>query len=104
MGPIFSEYLYIQFFSHDKDKLKNADVYWPNSKFNELLMQLRFYVTPDMTLVKPGRQNNEVKLRLIVDYKKLIVRYITRRIICLTAQNTKTGGSQKMMRLFCLHQ
>jgi hypothetical protein len=53
LGPIFSEYLYIQFFCRDKDQ-PAPNTFWPAAKFKELLMQLRFHVTPDTALVQAG--------------------------------------------------
>jgi hypothetical protein len=61
MGPIFSEYLYIQFFCNASDKPKTPNLYWPEPKFNELLMQLRFYVTPDTSIVKEGTHCEKLK-------------------------------------------
>ena len=70
MGPIFSEYLFIRFFqrggeeTHEKDKR-----YWPIPKFQELLMQLNFFVAPDPKMVKKGRllYNCILGLELAID-------------------------------------
>lgn len=51
MGPIFSEYLYIRFYSGG-----TGNKYWADAKFQELLMQLQFNnVMPDAALIKPGQ-------------------------------------------------
>ncbi|CAD5126579.1 unnamed protein product [Dimorphilus gyrociliatus] len=49
MGPIMSEYLYIQFFKNGGMQ-KGDKVFWMPPKFQELLMQIRYYVVPDMKL------------------------------------------------------
>ncbi|KAL4227940.1 hypothetical protein ACF0H5_013379 [Mactra antiquata] len=46
MGPIFSEYLFIRFFQRPGEETKDQR-YWPVPKFQELLMQLNFFVAPD---------------------------------------------------------
>ena len=55
MGPIFSEYLFIRFFQRDVEKT-NDDRYWPLGKFQELLMQLRYSVVPDDSIITGGRK------------------------------------------------
>ena len=55
MGPIFSEYLFIRFFCRDGEKSINASVYWPESKFHELLLQIYHYVNPEVDLIKSGK-------------------------------------------------
>lgn len=55
MGPIFSEYLFIRFFCRDGEQPKTSSVYWPESKFHELLMQLRFNVNPDVDIITSGK-------------------------------------------------
>lgn len=51
MGPIMSEYLYVKFFktgvTQREDKL-----FWLPEKFQELLMQIRYYVVSDAKLIK----------------------------------------------------
>ena len=55
MGPIFSEYLFIRFFQRGGEETGDKDQrYWPIPKFQELLMQLNFYVVPDQKMVKKG--------------------------------------------------
>ena len=55
MGPIFSEYLFIRFFQRSGEETKEKDQrYWPIPKFQELLMQLNFFVVPDPKMVKKG--------------------------------------------------
>ncbi|CAD5114025.1 DgyrCDS3184 [Dimorphilus gyrociliatus] len=51
MGPIMSEYLYIKFFKSN-DVEKDNKVFWMSAKFQELLMQLRYYAAPDVELIK----------------------------------------------------
>ena len=54
MGPIFSEYLFIRFFTRPGETACD-DRYWAKSKFQELLMQLSYNkVLPDETRVAPG--------------------------------------------------
>ena len=64
MGPIFSEYLFIRFFCRDGEKSKTPDIYWPESKFHELLMQLRFHVSPDVDIIKPGKAKHCRKIKI----------------------------------------
>ena len=65
MGPIFSEYLFIRFFQRGGEETKDKDQrYWPVPKFQELLMQLNFYVVPDQKMVKKG----EIELYLNYPY------------------------------------
>lgn len=53
MGPIFSEYLYIRFYSGG-----SGNKYWADAKFQELLMQLQLNnVIPDEKLIKPEYKN-----------------------------------------------
>ncbi|ESP00619.1 hypothetical protein LOTGIDRAFT_157899 [Lottia gigantea] len=48
MGPLFSEYLYIQFYQNSKEEETKDDRFWPIPKFQELLMQLNMNgVVPD---------------------------------------------------------
>ncbi|CAD5114046.1 DgyrCDS3196 [Dimorphilus gyrociliatus] len=50
MGPIMSEYLYVQFYKNGGMQ-KGDTVFWMPPKFQELLMQIRYYVVPDMKLI-----------------------------------------------------
>ncbi|CAD5120088.1 DgyrCDS8668 [Dimorphilus gyrociliatus] len=50
MGPIMSEYLYIRFFKSGGME-KGDSVFWLPAKFQELLMQVRYFVVPDMKLI-----------------------------------------------------
>lgn len=56
MGPIFSEYIYVKFFAQPQAAAAAAadDRYWPPDKFNELLMQLRYHIAPDLSLITDG--------------------------------------------------
>ena len=54
MGPIFSEYLFIRFFQRGDGEQTKDKRYWPVPKFQELLMQLNFYVVPDQKMIKKG--------------------------------------------------
>ena len=54
MGPIFSEYLFIYFFQREVEKT-NDDRCWPPDKFQELLMQLRYSVIPDDSIITDGK-------------------------------------------------
>ena len=58
MGPIFSEYLFIRFFCRDDEKPKLPGIYWPETKFHELLMQLRFTVDPDFGIITQGNSRH----------------------------------------------
>ena len=61
MGPIFSEYLFIRFFQRDGEETGTKDKrYWPIPKFQELLMQLNFFVVPDQKLVKKGKIRHKI--------------------------------------------
>ena len=51
MGPIFSEYLYVKFFQREQS---NDDRFWSTDKFQELLMQLRYHIAPDPSLITDG--------------------------------------------------
>ncbi|XP_050401057.2 uncharacterized protein LOC126817928 [Patella vulgata] len=58
MGPIFSEYLYIQFFQRDTKEATPDDRYWPIPKFQELLMQLSMNgIVPDESKVENMYKN-----------------------------------------------
>ena len=54
MGPIFSEYLYVKFFPRSSEQTANDERYWPSDKFQELLMQLRYHIAPDQSLITSG--------------------------------------------------
>ena len=55
MGPIFSEYLFVRFFQRKGDETGAMDQrYWPILKFQELLMQLNYFVIPDQKMVTKG--------------------------------------------------
>lgn len=49
MGPIFGEYLFIRFFQRETEKKEG--IYWPEDKMTELLMQIRYNVEPEATLL-----------------------------------------------------
>lgn len=53
MGPIFSEYLYVKFFRHSGEQTDD-DRFWPPASFQELLMQLRYHIAPDQSLITDG--------------------------------------------------
>lgn len=53
MGPIFSEYLYVKFFQSSGEQTAD-ECYWPSDKFQELLMQLRYHIAPDQSLITDG--------------------------------------------------
>ena len=53
MGPIFGEYLFIRFFKRPNEA-KDGKEYYPHAKFQELLMQLRYYTVPDESIITPG--------------------------------------------------
>jgi hypothetical protein len=54
MGPIFSEYIYIQFYQQEGDETGD-NRFWPIPKFQELLMQLNFLrIMPDSSIVTKG--------------------------------------------------
>ena len=55
MGPIFSEYLFVRFFTRSGEEADD-NRYWPVPKFQEMLMQLNIYqVLPDNSLVEEGK-------------------------------------------------
>ena len=53
MGPIFSEYIFVRFFARPGEEAGD-ERYWPPPKFQELLMQLRFTIAPEPSLVTKG--------------------------------------------------
>ncbi len=58
MGPIFSEYLFIRFFTRSGEETGDQR-YWSAAKFQELLMQLNYNnVKPDEQKVDTGRLLN----------------------------------------------
>jgi len=61
MGPVFSEFLFVRFFQRPGEETKDQR-YWPTPKFQELLMQLSFYVPPDQSLIKKG--NTVIMIRM----------------------------------------
>ncbi|CAH1788849.1 unnamed protein product [Owenia fusiformis] len=50
MGPIFGEYLFVRFFQREAELTKD-ERFWPVAKFQELIMQLRFHIVPDESMV-----------------------------------------------------
>ena len=57
MGPIFSEYLFVRFFTRPGEE-SGDDRYWPVPKFQEMLMQLNIYkVLPDETAIDKQYKN-----------------------------------------------
>ena len=56
MGPIFSEYIYVRFFQRPNEQTTNDDErFWPSASFQELLMQLRYHIAPDQSLITDGQ-------------------------------------------------
>ena len=53
MGPIFGEYIFVRFFQRPGEETKD-DRYWPEPKFIELLMQLRYTIAPEVSLITEG--------------------------------------------------
>ena len=53
MGPIFGEYLFIRFFTRAGEETGDQR-FWSADKFQELLMQLRYNVIPDDSLITNG--------------------------------------------------
>ena len=53
MGPIFGEYIFVRFFQRDGETTDD-DRYWSSDKFNELLMQIRYNIAPDVALITKG--------------------------------------------------
>ena len=53
MGPIFGEYIFVRFFQRDGERTTD-DRYWPLDKFSELLMQLRYYIAPEVDAIPDG--------------------------------------------------
>jgi len=58
MGPIFSEYLYVKFYQQQhpgaQQTTENDDRFWSADRFQELLMQLRYHIAPDSSLITNG--------------------------------------------------
>jgi len=55
MGPIFSEYLYVKFYQQQNAGAQsNDDRFWSADRFQELLMQLRYHIAPDSSLITDG--------------------------------------------------
>jgi hypothetical protein len=50
MGPIFGEYIFIRFFTRPSEETGD-NRYWPEDRFKELLMQLRFSIVPKEELI-----------------------------------------------------
>lgn len=55
MGPIFSEYLFVRFYQRDNER-KASIYYWPEAKMEELLIQLRHVIEPDVKLITKSKQ------------------------------------------------
>jgi len=53
MGPIFSEYLYVKF-CRCPGQQADDERFWPPASFQELLMQLRYHIAPDQSLITDG--------------------------------------------------
>jgi len=54
MGPIFSEYIYVRFFQRPAEQTNDDERFWPSASFQELLMQLRYHIAPDQSLITDG--------------------------------------------------
>ena len=54
MGPIFGESLFIRFYSRQGEET-SPNQFWPSAKFQELLMQIRYYVAPDKDLIQESK-------------------------------------------------
>lgn len=54
MGPIFSEFLYVRFFQCPGEQNNDDDRFWAPGSFQELLMQLRYHIAPDQSLITDG--------------------------------------------------
>jgi hypothetical protein len=50
MGPIFSEYIFVRFFQRPGEETKDKR-FWAADKFQELLMQLRYHIAPELSLI-----------------------------------------------------
>ena len=57
MGPIFGEYLFIRFFTRPGEETADQR-FWSPDKFQELLMQLRYNVIPDDSLITNGKPSS----------------------------------------------
>lgn len=53
MGPIFGEYIFVRFFQRSGEETKD-ERFWPEAKFTELLIQLRYTIAPDTSLITEG--------------------------------------------------
>ena len=62
MGPLFSEYLFVRFFSRDGEETGD-ERYWPTAKYTELLMQIKQNVAPDHKMVTLGKGIHSLWLR-----------------------------------------
>ena len=60
MGPIFGEYLFIRFFTRPGEETGDQR-FWSPDKFQELLMQLRYNIIPDESLVKDGKNVQDTR-------------------------------------------
>jgi len=74
MGPVFSEFLFVRFFQRAGEETTD-NRYWPLPKFQELLMQLSFYVVPDQSLIQPGAFGAGQELETINNYMIVIEVY-----------------------------
>ena len=54
MGPIFGESLFIRFYSRQGEET-SPNQFWPSAKFQELLMQIRYYVAPEKDLIQESK-------------------------------------------------
>ena len=64
MGPIFGEYLFVRFFQRAHEVTEDNDTYWPAMKLLELLMQLRYHMVPDETLITDGKDTLSLECRV----------------------------------------
>lgn len=92
MGPIMSEYLYIRFFKPDGMK-KGDKVFWVTAKFQELLMQLRYHVVPNMKLIKKESQyfgwTNPPEEEIVIPIRK-------QKEIKSTSKSEKTNENEEL--------
>jgi hypothetical protein len=62
MGPIFGEYIFVRFFQRPGEETKD-ERFWPDAKFTELLMQLRYTIAPDTSLITDGENCSGCQFR-----------------------------------------
>lgn len=71
MGPIFGEYIFVRFFQRPGESAGD-ERYWPKDKFTELLMQLRYNIAPEKSLILKGETLIQILIFCDLSLKILI--------------------------------